>query len=66
MTAEKLMAMLPDAQQAIIRMRHVDGLNNSEIAAIIGSTDGAVRTALSRARMRIAEIYRRIERNNTY
>lgn len=57
LTAERLLAMLPDAQQAIIRMRHVDGLSNAEIAAIIGSTDGAVRTALSRARQRIAEIY---------
>ena len=66
LTAERLMAMLPDAQQAIIRMRHVDGLSNSEIAAIIGSTDGAVRTALSRARLRIAEIYNRLQHNNAY
>lgn len=66
LTAERLMAMLPEAQQAIIRMRHVDGLSNREIADIIGSTDGAVRTALSRARLRIAEIYRHIENNNSY
>lgn len=66
LTAERLMAMLPDTQQAIIRMRHVDGLSNSEIAAIIGSTDGAVRTALSRARLRIAEIYSRLQHNNAY
>lgn len=66
LTAERLMAMLPEAQQAIIRMRHVDGLSNREIADIIGSTDGAVRTALSRARLRIAEIYRKIENNNSY
>lgn len=66
LTAERLMTMLPDAQQAIIRMRHVDGLSNSEIAAIIGSTDGAVRTALSRARLRIAEIYSRLQQNTAY
>lgn len=66
MTAEKLLAMLPEAQQAIIRMRHVEGLSNREIADIIGSTDGAVRTALSRARMRISEIYRQIENHNSY
>lgn len=53
----RLLAMLPDAQQSIITMRHVEGLSNAEIAQITGSTEGAVRTALSRARNKIAEIF---------
>ena len=53
----RVLSMLPDAQQAILIMRHVDGLSNIEIARIIGSTEGAVRTSLCRARMRIAEIF---------
>lgn len=61
--AEDLLSRLPDAQQAIIRMRHVDGMSNSEIARTIGATDGAVRTALSRARNRIAEMFSQHERN---
>ncbi len=52
-----VLAMLPDAQQALITMRHIEGLSNSEIAGIVGSTEGAVRAALSRARHRIAEIF---------
>lgn len=62
-SAEDILSMLPDAQQAIIRMRHVDGMSNSEIARTIGSTDGAVRTALSRARIKIAEMFFQRERN---
>ncbi len=53
----KLLALLPDAWQSLISMRHIEGLSNAEIAQITGSTEGAVRTALSRARNRIAEIF---------
>lgn len=60
-TIEAILSMLPDAQQAIIRMRHIEGLGNGEIARLIGSTDGAVRTALSRARNRIAEMFLELE-----
>lgn len=59
-----VLAMLPDAQQALITMRHIDGLTNAEIAAIVGSTEGAVRTALSRARMRVAEIFTKHQLSN--
>ena len=45
-------------------MRHIDGLTNAEIAAIVGSNEGAVRTALSRARMRVAEIFTKHQLSN--
>lgn len=60
----RVLAMLPDAQQALITMRHVEGLSNAEIAQIIGSNEGAVRTALSRARNRVAEIFRNNQLSN--
>lgn len=52
-----ILASLPDASRAIIEMRHIEGMSCGEIAALIGSTDGAVRTALSRARQRVARMF---------
>lgn len=54
---DRLLAALPDRQQAILRMKHIDGLEISEIARIVGSQEGTVRTALSRARHRIKELF---------
>lgn len=50
---DRLMSMLPDSQQAILRMRHIEGMETEEIASLIGSTPGAVRVALSRARHKV-------------
>ena len=50
---------LPDTEQAVLRMKHIDGMETDEIAALIHSTPGAVRTALSRARRHIRELYLR-------
>lgn len=60
----EVLAMLPDSQKALITMRHIEGLSNAEIANIIGSSEGAVRTALSRARSRIAEIFTKNQLSN--
>lgn len=49
---------LPDTEQAVLRLKHLDGMETEEIAALIHSTPGAVRTALSRARRRIRELYK--------
>lgn len=48
-------ATLPDLQQAVLRMKHIEGFEVEEIARITGSTPVAVRTNLSRARKRIRE-----------
>lgn len=51
------LARLPDTEQAVLRMKHLEGFETEEIAEMIHSTPGAVRTALSRARRRIREYY---------
>ena len=53
---DSVLQSLPDSQQALIRLRHIDGYDNTAIAALLGSSEGSVRTALSRARKHVAEI----------
>lgn len=48
---------LPDRDQMILRMKHIDELEIEEICRIIRVSPGAVRTALSRARKRIRELF---------
>lgn len=43
-------AQLPRNQQTVILLRHRDGLSYQEIAAILGSTESAVRMTASRAK----------------
>lgn len=54
---DKILSMLPDGQQAILRMKHIDNLETAEIARIIGSTEGAVRISLMRARNRVKDLF---------
>lgn len=46
---------LPDVQQAVLRMKHLEGFEVEEIARLTGSTPVAVRTNLSRARKKVKE-----------
>ena len=46
----KVIETLPDLQQTILRLRHMEGMEFKEIAELTGSTEAAVRKALSRAR----------------
>ncbi len=48
---------LPKMEQAVLKMKHIEGMETEEIASLIGSKPGAVRTALSRARKRVRDIY---------
>ncbi len=57
-SADRIMAMLPDSQQTILRLRHIEGYDNASIAALLGSSEGAVRTALCRARRHVAQIFK--------
>ena len=50
-----LIATLPDLQQAILRMKHIEGFEVEEIARLTGSTPIAIRTNLSRARKKVRE-----------
>ena len=51
----RLIEQLPSLQQAIIRMKDVEGYEMVEIAEITGSTVEAVRVNLSRARKKVKE-----------
>jgi RNA polymerase sigma-70 factor (ECF subfamily) len=51
----KIVNRLPDLQQSVLRMKHIDGLETDEIAALTGSTPEAVRMNLSRARKKVRD-----------
>lgn len=51
----EVLSVLPDLQQSILRMKHIEGFEVEEIARLIGSTPIAVRTNLSRARKKVRE-----------
>ena len=48
---------LPSMQQTILRLRHIEGMEMSDIANLTGSTEVAVRKALSRARQAVRNEY---------
>ena len=51
----KVIETLPDLQQTILRLRHMEGMEFKEIAELTGSTEAAVRKALSRARQAVRD-----------
>lgn len=51
----EVLSGLPNLQQSILRMKHIEGFEVEEIARLIGSTSIAVRTNLSRARQKVRE-----------
>jgi len=53
----RIIDQLPGLQQAVLKMKHLDGLEIDEIAALTGSTPEAVRMNLSRARKKVKEIF---------
>ncbi len=60
----RIIDKLPDLQQAILRMRHVDGLDVNEISELTGSTHEAIRVNLSRARKRVKELFFKMQLQN--
>ena len=56
----RLIDCLPKLQQAILRMRHVDGFEIEEIAALTGSNAEAIRMNLSRARKKVRDQFFKI------
>ena len=57
---ERMMAVvstLPDLQQTILRLRHLEGMKMNEIADLTGSSEVAIRKALSRARQAVRQKY---------
>lgn len=60
----QIIETLPPLQQAIIRMKDVEGYETSEIADIIGKDNEAVRMNLSRARKRVRETFIQLTKEN--
>ncbi len=58
----RIMQQLPDLQQTVLRMKHVEGFEVEEIAALVGSSPQAVRMNLSCARKRVKDIFIKWER----
>ncbi len=51
-----LISALPEPQRTVISMHDVEGMEYDEISRLTGMNEGALRTALSRARRRIREM----------
>lgn len=62
----EVIGTLPDLQQSILRMKHLEGFEVEEIARLTGSTPVAVRTNLSRARKRVNVRSERKNRANLF
>lgn len=57
---ERLMTVvdtLPDFQQTLLRLRHIEGMEMGELARLLQMKEPAVRKALSRARMAVRDRY---------
>lgn len=52
-----LLALLPEGQRKVLKMRHIDGMETSEIAIATGIREATVRVALSRARNRLKQLF---------
>ncbi len=59
----QIMDQLPNLQQSILRMKHVDGYEVEEIAELTGSTPEAIRMNLSRGRKKVKELFFNLEKN---
>lgn len=55
--AVRIIDQLPTLQQAILKMKHIEGLEVKEIAELTGSNPEAVLVNLSRARKRVKEMF---------
>lgn len=58
----KVIETLPDLQQTILRLRHMEGMDSKEIADLTGTTEAAVRKALSRARQAVRDKFKGYEK----
>jgi len=57
----RIFDQLPELQQNILRMKHIDEFEIEEIAEITGCKPEAVRMNLSRARKKVREVFLKIQ-----
>ena len=55
----EVMDSLPDTQQTLLRLRHMQGMEMKELASLLQMNEAAVRKALSRARIAVRKQYYR-------
>lgn len=63
---ERIIALvenLPTMQQTVLRLRHMEGRETSEIAELIGTTEQAIRQSLSRARRAVLASYNKTKKH---
>lgn len=53
----RALAALPPQYERLLRLVYLDGFDHAEVAAMTGTTTGAVKTAVYRARLAFAEKY---------
>jgi len=53
----RIIDRLPGLQQAVLRMKHIEGLEVDEIAALTGTAPEAIRMNLSRARKKVKDFF---------
>jgi RNA polymerase sigma-70 factor (ECF subfamily) len=53
---QELLEQLPDAQRQVVVLRDVEGLPSSEVASLLGLTDGNQRVLLHRGRARLRHL----------
>ena len=53
----RVMDSLPSMQQTILKLRHMEGMEMGQIAELTGTTEVAIRKALSRARQAVRNEY---------
>jgi RNA polymerase sigma-70 factor (ECF subfamily) len=57
----RIIDQLPELQQNILRMKHIDGFEIEEIVGITGCKPEAVRMNLSRARKKVREVFLKMQ-----
>lgn len=56
-TIDTIFSRLPTWQQSILRLKHIEGYEIRDIAALLSCSEGSVRTTLIRARANIKNIF---------
>lgn len=54
---DEVLSQLAPGQEAVMRMKHIEGMEITEIARLIGSTENNVRVTLCRARARVRQLF---------
>lgn len=55
---DNILASLPDSQQTLLKLRHIEGMDIKSMAKLLSTTEGGIRTALSRARNNVKKIFK--------